>query len=114
MLGALLDEEQVAAHFGASVGLVRKLARNGSLPFIKVGRLTRYDPADVAAFVAGNRHVARREMPQDEGASANNVPPARRARPARPAPSRNSGRTANPHSFAAYCLPRTGTSEGRN
>ena len=35
---------------------VRRLTRERGLPFVKVGRLTRVDSDDLAAWIAANRH----------------------------------------------------------
>ena len=52
---ALLDAEQVADWLGCSVKLVRKLAAEGKLPVVKVGALTRFDPAEIERFIDSHR-----------------------------------------------------------
>jgi excisionase family DNA binding protein len=51
---ALLSAVQVAGRLGCSIRLVRQLTAERRIPFVKVGRLTRFKPSDVDSFVASN------------------------------------------------------------
>ena len=51
---ALLDADQVAARLGCSLRLVRQFSAERRIPFVKVGRLTRFKPSDVESFVEAN------------------------------------------------------------
>lgn len=57
-LGAMtswIDVEAAAAYLGASTGFVRKLVLEHRIRHYKVGRLVRFDPADLDAFVRDGR-----------------------------------------------------------
>jgi len=69
----LLDTASVAALLGTTPRHVRDLRMKRVLPSVAVGRLVRFDPVDVRAFIAANRSPALR------GPLAETVP----ARPAR-------------------------------
>jgi excisionase family DNA binding protein len=51
---ALLSANQVAARLGCSLRLVQQLAAERRIPFVKVGRLNRFRPSDVEAFIETN------------------------------------------------------------
>lgn len=51
---ALLNADQVAARLGCKIRLVRKLQAERQIPFVKVGRLTRYRPSDVESYIESN------------------------------------------------------------
>lgn len=54
----LIDEQALAALLDVSVKTVRKWRLNGGgarIPFCKIGRLVRYDMADVEAVLARSR-----------------------------------------------------------
>lgn len=53
----LLDGEAAAAHLGVKPRQVRALVDRGELPFIRVGRLVRFHPDDLAAYVDRQRTV---------------------------------------------------------
>lgn len=55
MIAPLLDAKQVAALLGVSVRTVQQLAASRQLPSVPVGRLVRFRPEDVEAFVASRR-----------------------------------------------------------
>lgn len=44
--------QQVARHLQVSLGWIRKLTQNGSLPHHKIGRRIRYNLADIDRWVA--------------------------------------------------------------
>lgn len=54
--GALWDEKTVAQFLGVSVEFLQQ-DRQGPqrIPFVKIGRSVKYCPADVHAYVAGQR-----------------------------------------------------------
>ncbi len=52
---ALLDKDQVAKALGVRVSYVQRLVRERRLAHHKVGRLLRFRPSDVAAFIAAGR-----------------------------------------------------------
>jgi len=48
----LLTREEVAAQLGVSPRTVARLAlESGELPYVRIGRLARFRPADVAALI---------------------------------------------------------------
>jgi excisionase family DNA binding protein len=52
----LLTAEQVAAHTGLSTEtLAQWRSQRRGIPYLKVGRCVRYDPADVQHYLAGCR-----------------------------------------------------------
>jgi len=56
----LITTPQAAIHLGVSPRTVKNLMRNGKLPYIKIGRSTRFDPDDLATFIARHRRKTRR------------------------------------------------------
>ncbi len=50
-LPVLLDIEGVATHLNITVRHVRRLVFERRIPHVKVGRLLRFDPAEVAAWL---------------------------------------------------------------
>ena len=59
-LSRLLTPQETAGLLGLAVGTlaVWRCTRRVVLPFVRAGRLIRYDPRDVAAFVASRREPA--------------------------------------------------------
>lgn len=55
----LLDSPQLAARLGCTERMVRKMTAERRIPFVKVGRLVRFRPQDVEAFVSSNLVEAR-------------------------------------------------------
>jgi excisionase family DNA binding protein len=51
----LLTVNDVAEHLGVNVRHVRRLVQERRLRYVKWGRLLRFDPADIAAFVDEHR-----------------------------------------------------------
>jgi len=47
----LLTREQVARELGISPRTVARLVERGELTYVRIGRLARFRPADLAAFV---------------------------------------------------------------
>lgn len=54
-LGELLTEAQLAEQWNTTVRHVRRLRVEGGLPFIKLGRLVRFDPDDVAGWLHAHK-----------------------------------------------------------
>ena len=54
---ALLTVEEVAEHLGVNVRHVRRLVQERRLPYVKWGRLLRFDPVDIATFVDEHRSM---------------------------------------------------------
>jgi excisionase family DNA binding protein len=52
---SLLDTNSAAATLGISRRTLQELAASREIAFVKIGRCTRFDPADLAAFVERNR-----------------------------------------------------------
>ena len=51
----LLDVEGLAGWLGIEVVFVRRLVAERRIPFVKIGRLVRFDPDEVAAWIDGQR-----------------------------------------------------------
>ena len=56
----LLTTEQAAEYLSVSVRTVKQLMSSGRLAYVKIGRATRLDPADLDAFIAQNRQHRKR------------------------------------------------------
>jgi excisionase family DNA binding protein len=56
---ALLDVKAAAARLGTTERHIRELVYRRAVPYVKVGRLVRFDPADLDAWIAANRQPAR-------------------------------------------------------
>lgn len=54
-LGELLTEAQLAEQWQTTVRHIRRLRVEGGLPFVKLGRLVRFDPDDVAAWLNAHK-----------------------------------------------------------
>lgn len=65
----LLDIDEVAAHLGVSVRHVRRLVAERRIPFVKWGKLLRFDPADIAVWLDVQR-VSPRSMSHPIGTIA--------------------------------------------
>jgi excisionase family DNA binding protein len=50
----LLDCQQVAHLLGCSLRTVRRMCELRRVPFVKVGRLVRFRPADIERYIASN------------------------------------------------------------
>jgi len=50
-----LDVEGLAGWLGIEVVFVRRLVAERRIPFVKIGRLVRFDPEEVAAWIDGQR-----------------------------------------------------------
>ena len=58
-LPQLLTIDQLAERLGVSIRHVRRLIAERRVPYLKVGWLIRFDPADIAAWLDGARHPQR-------------------------------------------------------
>ncbi len=47
--------DELAARLGTSTRHIRRLVAERRIPYVKVGRLVRFDPADIAAWIDGRR-----------------------------------------------------------
>lgn len=56
----LLSTSEVAAQLGTTLRHVRELRARRELPAILIGRLVRYDPSDLGAYLDANRQPALR------------------------------------------------------
>jgi len=51
----LLDVAEVALRLGATVRFVRRLVAERRIPYVKVGKFVRFDPAEVEAWIDDHR-----------------------------------------------------------
>lgn len=51
----LITTDEVARRLGIHVETVRLLVGRGELPAVRVGRIFRFDPADVRAYIEKNK-----------------------------------------------------------
>jgi excisionase family DNA binding protein len=58
----LLTTEQAAEILAVSVRTVKNLMIDGKLAYVKIGRATRVDPADIDEYVARNRRKQRQPL----------------------------------------------------
>ena len=54
-LPRLLTIDQLAEHLGVTPRHVRRLIAERRVPFLKVGRLVRFDPGDIASWLDATR-----------------------------------------------------------
>jgi excisionase family DNA binding protein len=52
---ALIDVPTLAERLGIQIRFVRKLVDQRRIPFVRIGRLIRFDPEEVDAWLASNR-----------------------------------------------------------
>jgi excisionase family DNA binding protein len=57
----LVDIDSIAEHLGVEVRHVRRLVFERRIPFIKWGRLLRFDPVDIAAWLDECTHQSRED-----------------------------------------------------
>ncbi len=55
-LPQLLTIDQLAERLGVSIRHIRRLIAERRVPYLKVGWLVRFDPAEIAAWLDGARH----------------------------------------------------------
>ena len=53
--GALLDIAALAQRLGVTERFVRRLVDERRIPFLKIGKFIRFDPADIAAWIDQQR-----------------------------------------------------------
>jgi excisionase family DNA binding protein len=53
----LLDKKSLADFLGVSESLINKMIRQGTIPHFKVGKLVRFDRAEVSAFLKQRRKL---------------------------------------------------------
>jgi excisionase family DNA binding protein len=56
-LPTLIDIETLAGHLGVTIRHVRRLVAERRVPYVKVGALIRFDPADIAAWLQANHRT---------------------------------------------------------
>ncbi len=54
----LVDIDAAAAYLGVTVRFMRQLVAGRTIPYFKVGRLLRFDVADLDAYLTANRREA--------------------------------------------------------
>lgn len=59
-LPQLLTINQLADHLGSTPRHVRRLVAERRVPYLKVGRFVRFDPAEIAAWLDERRVPGRR------------------------------------------------------
>ena len=55
-LPQLLTIDQLSERLGVSIRHIRRLIAERRVPYLKVGWLVRFDPAEIAAWLDGTRH----------------------------------------------------------
>ncbi len=70
----LLTIDQLAERLGVSIRHIRRLIAERRVPYLKVGWLVRFDPAEIAAWLDGARHPQR----QGDGRVSIDIPISRR------------------------------------
>ena len=56
-----LNVDELAAWLGIEVVFVRRLIAERRIPFVKVGRLVRFDPEEILAWIDGRRVAVEEE-----------------------------------------------------
>jgi excisionase family DNA binding protein len=46
-----LDVDQLALWLGVDVGFLRRLVAKRKIPFVKLGKFVRFDPAEISAWI---------------------------------------------------------------
>jgi len=59
-LPTLLDIPTLAEHLGVTERHIRRLVFDKRIPYVKVGRLVRFDPVEIAAWIDGSRSATSR------------------------------------------------------
>jgi excisionase family DNA binding protein len=52
---SFLDIEDLATCLRVDVGFLRRLVAKRRIPFVKLGKFVRFDPAEIAAWIDGQR-----------------------------------------------------------
>jgi excisionase family DNA binding protein len=58
-LPQLLTIDQLAERLGVSIRHIRRLVAERRVPYLKVGWLIRFDPAEITGWLDGSRHPER-------------------------------------------------------
>jgi excisionase family DNA binding protein len=58
----LLDIDGLATRLGVSARFVRRLVEERRVPFVKLGRLVRFDPVEVEAWIPASRVAPQRTL----------------------------------------------------
>jgi len=58
-LPQLLTIDQLAERLGVSIRHIRRLVAERRVPYLKVGWLVRFDPAEITVWLDGARHLER-------------------------------------------------------
>lgn len=53
----LITQEEVAQMMGVGIETIRKWRREGKIGFIRIGRVVRFEPEAIAAFLTAHRHT---------------------------------------------------------
>jgi excisionase family DNA binding protein len=56
----LLDIDGLAARLGVTSRFVRRLVEERRVPYLKIGRLVRFDPSDVESWISAGRVAPQR------------------------------------------------------
>lgn len=80
-LPTLVDIETVARHLGVEVRHVRRLVAEDRIPYVKWGRLLRFDLDEIAAWIDANRHTPHLPAVADQAGPTHPVPVQSRRRP---------------------------------
>jgi excisionase family DNA binding protein len=60
----LINVDELAGWLGIEVVFVRRLIAERRIPFVKIGRLVRFDPEEITAWIDGRRVPAEAEPSQ--------------------------------------------------
>ena len=92
-LPCLIDITGLAGTLGTTVRHVRRLVAEKQIPYIKVGHLVRFDPADVACWLEERSITVHNAENPDDGCVTEAIPSVRTARRTPPASTgRSTGR----------------------
>ncbi|MHB8485215.1 MAG: helix-turn-helix domain-containing protein [Candidatus Acidiferrales bacterium] len=58
----LLTIREASQYLSVSVSTLYGWVWQRRIPFVKIGRVLRFDPQDLAAFIEANKHVPRKEI----------------------------------------------------
>jgi excisionase family DNA binding protein len=61
-LPRLVDIEQVSLSFGISVRQVRRFVAEGQIPYVRIGHLIRFDPAEVIEWIDARRNGSEKAV----------------------------------------------------
>ena len=61
---AFVNVDELAGWLGIEVVFVRRLIAERRIPFVKIGRLVRFDPEEITAWIDGRRVPAEEQRSQ--------------------------------------------------